>query len=67
MANTLAHKVECELSLAADTLLELQNALDNIGVELDTPLDAPHFVELLAETLSDGSIVKSVRVWRTSD
>lgn len=62
MANTLLplHETKVTSRIAVDTVGQLIEALRHSS--LDEPLDDTHVVEVISETLSDGSKALSVRI-----
>ena len=56
--NTLLHRVDCESRVSVETVDQLIEALTDQTLDLDVT----YVVEVLAETLSDGSVVRSVRI-----
>lgn len=60
MANTLLHPTRVADKLVADDVEQLVSALRYFG--LDLPLEQPLAVELVIETLSDGSEVSELRI-----
>lgn len=61
MVNTLVHEVETLDSATVETVGQLHTALRELTGE-DVDLAASYRVELLGETLSDGSVAFSIRI-----
>lgn len=60
MVNTLVHPTVVADRTAVDDAEQLESAIRYFGKDL--PLDRTYMVELLVETLSDGSEVSTLRI-----
>ncbi|HEX5508781.1 MAG TPA: hypothetical protein VFX37_09780 [Pseudolabrys sp.] len=61
--NRLAHAVHTEAREAIESVKGLRDALEYMcGIDADCALDATYTIELLAEKLSDGSVVHSISI-----
>lgn len=62
MANALLHKVEVVESYTVETLDQLQVALKELGSGDELNLSHSYRIELLSETLSDGSVAHEINI-----
>lgn len=62
MANALLHDVRTEDAETVETARQLSLAVCTLADGEDHDLDDTYVIERIAETLSDGSIARSIRI-----